>query len=169
MPFTEQRPISVEVQNGHHLRRQFYDFIRNNYSLLITKADETLDTFIVSLDLTLHSLLSYQTTPDDLLALYEYIHRGPQHAQANKGICIGKNLSRENRTEVYRFISKKFRSLESKTIETTGQQVRPALCLCLSLSTPLTLSSCHCLCVPSLSLLIEMYEILLETQNSKEY
>jgi hypothetical protein len=123
----------VEVQNGHHLRRQFYDFIRNNYSLLITKADETLDTFIVSLDLTLHSLLSYETTPDDLLALYEYIHRGPQHAQANKGICIGKNLSRENRTEVYRFISKKFRSLESKTIETTGQLVRPPLSL-ISLS-----------------------------------
>jgi hypothetical protein len=148
MPLTEQRPISVEVQNGHHLRRQFYDFIRNNYSLLITKADETLDTFIVSLDLTLHSLLSYQTTPDDLLALYEYIHRGPQHAQANKGICIGKNLSRENRTEVYRFISKKFRSLESKTIETTGQQVRPPLSLIsLSLLTHLIflfLSVCVC-------------------------
>jgi hypothetical protein len=121
--FTEPPPLCVEIKNGHHLRRQFYEFLRNHYSLLITKAGDVLDTFIISLDMTLYPLLSYHTTPDDLLILSEYIHRGPQHTQAIHGICIGKNLSREDRTEVYRFISKKFRSLESKTIDTKDHQV----------------------------------------------
>jgi hypothetical protein len=109
--------ILIEVNDGHDNRRQFYEYIRNNYSLLNAKPGDILNTFILSSDVSLHSLISYHVTSDDLIALYHYIHKGPQHRDAPKGVCIGANLTRSDRTDVYRFISNIFRNLESKTID----------------------------------------------------
>lgn len=113
----DNNSISIKVNDGHNYRRQFYEYLRNNYSLLNAKPGDILNTFIVSYDLSLHSLLSHHVTPEDLIALYHYIHKGPQHIDAPRGVCIGANLTRSDRTNVYRFISNIFRSLESKTID----------------------------------------------------
>jgi hypothetical protein len=145
----ENSSLSIVVNDGHNHRRQFYEYIRNNYSLLTAKPSDILNTFILSHDLSLHSLLSYHVTPNDLIALYDYIHKGPQHHDASKGVCIGANLSRSDRTDVYRFISNIFRNLESKTIDLKKQVQSP-------LTSSFTL------------LLIEIYEIILEKKNPKE-
>lgn len=53
----------------------------------------------------------------DLDLLYHYIHKGPKHPDASAGVCIGGNLSRPERTEVYRYLSNVYRNLESKTVD----------------------------------------------------
>lgn len=100
---------------------------------------------------TLHGLLEFGLTPSDLIALYTYIQQGPHHPLAPKGICVGSNLNREERTSAYRLLTKAYKGIESKTID-YKQQVLPSFpfYIVFKLSTTLT---------------VEIYEAILEAQG----
>lgn len=71
---------------------------------------------MLTLDLSLHPLLEYSITTQELISLYHFVHKGPLDPDAPNGVCIGMNVSRSERTEIYRFMTNLFKSLESKTI-----------------------------------------------------
>lgn len=116
-------PLLIHLHDSHSIRRYIYEYIRNHYPLLVAKPGDSVDTYSISLDTSLLPLLSYHITRDDLTLLYHYLHKGPQHINASTGICIGCNLTRLDRTEVYRYLSSTYRNLESKTVDLRNQVI----------------------------------------------
>jgi hypothetical protein len=55
----ENNSLSIVVNDGHNHRRQFYEYIRNNYSLLTAKPSDILNTFILSHDLSLPCMITF--------------------------------------------------------------------------------------------------------------
>ena len=71
----------------------------------------------VSADASLFELAGTSMTFDDISALYAFKINGPHHRDARNGIKVGRGMSREERTNVYRIVTSNCLSLDSKTAE----------------------------------------------------
>lgn len=71
----------------------------------------------VSADESLLGLASTALSLQDITALYAFKVRGPHHPDAGTGVLVGLGLSRDERTRVYRIVTSKCLSLDSKTVE----------------------------------------------------
>ena len=78
---------------------------------------ETLSGIWVSADKCFAELAKTTLSAVDILSLYVFKANGPLHANASAGVRIGLGLSRDDRTKVYRIVTSKCLSLDSKTIE----------------------------------------------------
>ena len=80
-------------------------------------SDKMLSGIWVSADKCFVELAKTTLSMTDIMSLYAFKAMGPQHVNAAAGVRIGLGLSRDDRTKVYRIVTSKCLSLDSKTIE----------------------------------------------------
>lgn len=131
----------------------FYQHMREEYPHLLATSSTSGDgagagdTIAVTVDTSLHHLISLGLPAHDLRQLYAFFKAGPQHSLAEQGLLIGADLSRESRTLVYRALVDVARRLDSKTrdykgvSEVFGTPYGRKMCACVSVY---ALEACVC-------------------------
>ena len=88
--------------------------IPNNISESSTHSENVIGIWVYA-DYSLFELAHTAMSIADISLLYAFKGRGPHHSGAREGVRIGLGLSRDERTKVYRIITSKCASLDSKT------------------------------------------------------
>lgn len=104
--FSEEVLESVEIEDDNDEVTPDEKWVQRGVSGVWVSADESL-LELASTTLSLH----------DIAAIYAFKVRGPHHPNASTGVLVGLGLSRDERTRVYRVVTSKCLSLDSKTIE----------------------------------------------------
>ena len=107
--------VSIDVPNDRILKRSIHSYVKSNFPYLSTSADnkETLSAIVVSPSETPFVLVKLGLDPSDAKDLYIYMKCGPT---PDTCMYIGENLNKSQRTEVFRYMQKLHRQIDSKTI-----------------------------------------------------
>jgi hypothetical protein len=122
--------LSLQPLQDRRAKAAFYQHMREQYPHLLATSSssssisgagqEAEAAVTMTVDTSLHPLVRLSLSPEDVRSLYTFLKAGPQHADADKGIHIGADMSRESRTLVYRAMVDVARRLDSKTKEYRG-------------------------------------------------
>jgi tRNA pseudouridine synthase D (TruD) len=102
---------SIEIEEGSD------EVSPNGRDVCVQEKEKEAVGIWVSADESLLELASTALSLQDLTALYAFKVRGPHHPDAGAGVLVGLGLSRDERTKVYRIVTSKCLSLDSKTVE----------------------------------------------------
>lgn len=105
-------------------RKVIYEFVKSNFPYVkispYSENGEQSKQFKAVLDTSLLVLLKCGMPIADVCQIYQFMSKGPLTEQAGRGITIGAGLDKEQRTAVYKHISKACPLLDFKTINTDG-------------------------------------------------